>query len=476
MRVQLVSLRETEAARAAGRPSLTPELLAATGARYSRNNEGLDAILARIDPQQPDDSVDGIFRMIDYGHQSIADMAPLAMFIDGISILLATLVWNWSPYAGGQESSTRYIRLAPEGLIDPEELGIPEKERVRWRGALLEAFQHYSELEAWWRELSEKRPELLRIPENILAANDPKTVRQVARMRRNYAFDRARYWLPAASATNMMLVMSARAWAMLCQRLRSSLLREARSLGEAIHAELRYGAPRLMSHATAKESFASGMRREFDALVTTARAGVPPTLRGSSINPAHPATPSLDVMMPENGGNQMFADDLCYHDNRYAWLGAGLQRTAVRFAWEAVSLGEIRDLNRHRTGTRHLPLLPRGFYGAVDQVPENLVSGACHEHSCALRSGVEFGGRLTREAFDKLAAGDPTYLYWTTLGTQFPFEHTTTADKFIYEAELRTGIGAHFRYAQHLGDALELWYERFPATRGLVLEGGAEPE
>jgi hypothetical protein len=36
--------------------------------------------------------------------------------------------------------------------------------------------------------------------------------------------------------------------------------------------------------------------------------------------------------------------------------------------------------------------------------------------------------------------------------------------------------GAHFRYAQHLRDALALWYEQFPATRGLVLEGSAEPE
>jgi hypothetical protein len=62
------------------------------------------------------------------------------------------------------------------------------------------------------------------------------------------------------------------------------------------------------------------------------------------------------------------------------------------------------------------------------------------------------------------------------LGTQVAFEHTTGADKFIYEAELRTGLGAHFRYARHLHDALTLWYDRFPETRGLVLEGASEPE
>ncbi|HEY3417954.1 MAG TPA: hypothetical protein VGM23_13810, partial [Armatimonadota bacterium] len=61
MKVTLVALRPTEAALAAGRPALTPELLAASGARYSRNNEGLDAILARVDFAHPDQAVDGIF-------------------------------------------------------------------------------------------------------------------------------------------------------------------------------------------------------------------------------------------------------------------------------------------------------------------------------------------------------------------------------------------------------------------------------
>lgn len=103
MNVTHVALRPTEAVEAAGRPALTPELLAATGARYSRNNEGLDAILARIDFAHPDSAVDGIFRMIDYGHQSIADMAPVAMFIDGVSLWLAYYLWALSPTAGGQE-------------------------------------------------------------------------------------------------------------------------------------------------------------------------------------------------------------------------------------------------------------------------------------------------------------------------------------------------------------------------------------
>ena len=86
------------------------------------------------------------------------------------------------------------------------------------------------------------------------------------------------------------------------------------------------------------------------------------------------------------------------------------------------------------------------------------------------------GDSAGKIASEKLLSGDPAYLYETLLGTQFPFEHTTTADKFLYEAELRTGTGAHYRYAKHLRDVLALWYEKFPQTKGLVLEGSAEPE
>jgi thymidylate synthase ThyX len=58
--------------------------------------------------------------MIDYGHQSIADMAPVAIFIDGISLWLAYHVWTLCPTAGGQESSTRYINYGAQETIGAE--------------------------------------------------------------------------------------------------------------------------------------------------------------------------------------------------------------------------------------------------------------------------------------------------------------------------------------------------------------------
>jgi len=471
MHVTQVAIRPTEASDSANRPALTPELLAATGARYSRNNQGLDAILARIDPDNLDKSVDSIFRLIDYGHQSIADMAPAAMFMDDISLWLAYYVWTLCPVAGGQESSTRYIRLSADALPGADTLGIPPERRDEWQEMLAGAFDAYAATVAQWEALAERQPERTGIPRELREREDDRSRKAVARMRRNYGFDRARYFLPAAAPTNMMLVMSARSWANLCQHLCSHPLPEARALGDAIRGELALCAPRLMKHACAKESVQRGIARELEVLSQRAAAGLPPHLGGTEQTTDCPATATLDVMTPGDVTPAALAGDLAFHDNRYAWFGAGIRRTSVRFAWQAMAMAEIRDLNRHRTGTKHCPLLPLGFYAARDEVPPDAA-----EMAAALSARAEKGRGWSRRAHELLAAGDPTYVYWTLLGTQYCFEHVTTADKFIYEAELRTGTGAHYLYAKHLRDALNLWYDRFPETQGHINEGRAEPE
>ncbi|MBC8102345.1 MAG: FAD-dependent thymidylate synthase [Cytophagales bacterium] len=462
LKVTHVAVRPTEASLAAGRPSLTPELLAASGARYSRSNDGLESILAKIDPENLDKSVDGIFRMLDYGHASIADMVPVALFIDGISLWLAYYVWTLCPVAGGQESSTRYLRLGEGGLVPPDVLGIPAADREAWGQGMATAFEAYREAVAVWEAVVRADPEAARIPRALQEDPSDKARKTVARMRRNYAFDRARYFLPVAAATNVMLIMSARAWVTLIQHLLSHPLPEANRLGAACREEMGYSAPRLRKHAGAQSSLASGLRQEFAA--TQALAATLP-FAGTG---EHPPTPYLETLPPPGGltGLQAAAD-LTLHENRYAYVGETLRRTAVRFGWEAVALAEIRDLNRHRTGTKYCPLVPVGFYCASDQLPTSNVAYAALGEMAATATG---------KAGQQLAAGNPAYIYHTLLGAQYPFEHTTTADKFLYEAELRTGTGAHYRYARHLHDVLALWYARYPETRGLIREGSAEPE
>jgi thymidylate synthase ThyX len=475
VKVTQVSIQPTDAARAAGSPALTPELLAASAARYSRNNEGLESILSRIDPANLDRSVDSIFRMLDYGHQSIADMVPVAMFMDGISIWLAYYVWTLCPTAGGQESSTRYIEISRDALVSPHLLGIPEKLVPQWESGMSQTFSAYRQALDLWETIGELHPELTSIPAEILDDKSEKGCRVAARMSRNYRFDRARCYLPVAAATNMMLVMSARGWAQLCQHLSSHPLPEAQSLADNIRRELELSSPRLMKHAGSTDSIVQGIRSEMDDLAGIAASVLPSELDFSGGASSEKAPDVyLDVSLPDSGAGSAFAGDLKYHDNRYAWVGGTLRRTAVRFRCEAVSMGEIRDLNRHRTGNKYCPLRPLGFYSSLDQLPQ--ISDIATEQVEALRMLNNVGRELSAKAYGLLAAGDPSYIHWTLLGTQYLFEHLTTADKFIYEAELRTGVGSHFRYAKHLKDALGKWYAEFPETDGLIKEGDAEPE
>jgi hypothetical protein len=133
----------------------------------------------------------------------------------------------------------------------------------------------------------------------------------------------------------------------------------------------------------------------------------------------------------------------------------------VSFAWNNMAIAELRDLNRHRTGHRYTPMIQVGFY-----LPPEITHAA---HATLLADQLE----LTREL---MARGSATYVYSLLLGAQTPFEHSTHGDKFIYEAELRTGMGAHFRYADHLSAALRAFFVQVPEARDWVVEGTAEPE
>ena len=515
MKVTNVSIIPTEAANAAGRPALTPELLAATGARYSRNNEGLDAIISKLTPDNTrltlervqaayeenklnwdmptvvfdhilrdhtkgdyDKGVDGIFKMVDYGHASIADMTPVAMFMDDLPIYDVYYLWSICSQAGGQESSTRYIKIDKSGLATAKSLGIVDD--GSWLASMTEAFEAYQKALTFWERVAAENSEVTRIPQNLInTANqnteglDPKSEqfkaidkvqKQVARMIRNYAFDRARVFLPVAAKTNVMMIQSARAWVQAIQNLLSHPLPSLNALGEAIKSELGLTAPRLIRHACAEPSAKAVLARAFHRNIKNA------FIMGQDRLGCEECEVSLETYGALCGvDRQDILEDLKDRTNRYSLVGEMLSLTPVTYGFRAIAMAELRDMNRHRTGTKASFLVPMGFHAAEDQIPEGVDVTEYLEL-------VAFGIRQSEKALQLLKDGDPTYVYYTLLGTQFPFLHTTTADKFIYTMELRTGVGAHYRYAQHCHDLLEQWYSIFPEHRGVIFEGSYEPE
>ncbi len=437
-------------ATAAGSPQVTPELLASVLARYSRSNEGLARIMEKVDLAHPDESIDRILKFVDYGHASIGGLTGgLAVAIDGVSMWLAYKLFEISPMADGQESSTRYIAMDAANLPPAEELGLPADLAGRWRDLMAEAYAAYQAEYARLDALGQAEPARIRV------AGDARPA-VIARIRKNYALDRARYFVPFATRTSLALVQSARMWAQTVQHLDSLPQPEARAAAAAIRDELMKFSPRLMRHSEAEASYQEEARRD---LATSLRLG---RERLSAAALADAVWVKVDRAAPPwLTADEGVAEALRYRANRYGRCGATIRRMRVAFAWNNMAIAELRDLNRHRTGHRYTPLIQTGFY-LPPEVPRA-------PHQALLARQLD----LARDLLNRESA---TYVYSLLLGAQTPFEHSTHADKFIYEAELRTGAGAHFRYAEHLSAALSEFYKQVPEAKEWIREGTAEPE
>ena len=435
---------------AADLPKVTPELLASVLARYSRSNEGIAAILAKVDVANPEASIDRILKFVDYGHASIGGLTGgLAVALDGVSMWLAYQLFEIAQMADGQESSTRYIAMDPRNIPEAGELGIPEDLAPRWRDVLARAFAAYNAEYARLDALSVAEPGRIRLPKDAKPA-------VVARIRKNYALDRARYFVPFATRTNVGLVQTSRMWAQTVKQLDSLPHPEARAAAALIRDELVKQSPRLMRHSSAEGSFQEQARQELAVSLQMGleRLSAEPLGDQVWVSVDRSAPPWLPQAQP-------VAEALRHRANRYGQQGQATRRMRVTFAWNNMALAELRDLNRHRTGNRYTPVIQAGFY-LPPEIPRV-------GHIALLNDQLE----LTRELMRR---GSPSYVYSLLLGAQTPFEHGTHADKFIYEAELRTGMGAHFRYAEHLGAALCAFLGQVPEAREWVVEGSAEPE
>lgn len=441
-----------------GMQGCEPEKLAAILARYSRSNEGAASLVEKYADKTPD----AIFKFIDYGHASIGGLTGgIAIAIDGVSMLLACKLFEFAQMADGQESSTRYIKLDVSGMPPALDLGIPDHLRAEWRSVCELGFTLYQTCLNLFEAERLRGNIIPRIPDTVA---DPK-VRD--RMIQNYSLDRSRYFLPLACKTNIAIVATARIWADVVKLLESLWWNEAVHIAALIREQLKIAAPNLVRHSHADDASTAYVRQLME--------------QGSSVAAAQnwrtgTAKCDCDVSVMDESPSFMqhpgsASAALATRGSRYHHTGVALKRQVVRASWSAVAVAELRDLNRHRTGYRYTDWSPRGFY-LPPETRELLTNDTATDELL-----TEFRTRSNALITAIARTGMPgLHAYGFFLGTQVPFEHTQAADKFLYEVELRTGMGAHFRYAEHLRQAADLYFKQVPDARGSIRIGSAEQE
>ena len=413
---------------------LSPELLASVGARYSRSDLGLDEIYSMVDEGDTEKSIDNIFKFVAYGHASIADLAPVSMFLDGISFFAAYNIFAQCPVGGGQESSTRYLDFSKQGLdilIDQKYLPRPKKEYEF-------LFEDYKRCCQYWENYLEENPEVLDL--SNLKGERKKSAR------RNYIFDRSRTFLPVSCKTNMMLVQSARQWARLAQYLTSSDHLEFVDIGNLIIDQLKIASPRMAKHTEKTEAFSQ-----------TSQEGVFEEQKELGF---------LNLDASDSGGycevyGKPNANLLEVRKTRYCPFNESVNMIPVKFGWNKIPFAEIRDFSRHRTGSKSLDLKPRGYYFAQDQLlkPDSKL-GAIHVR--AIDHSVKLQEQYNRE--------EKSWVYNALLGTEFSYSHTTTLNQFLYQCEIRTSKGAHFRYRELMNDVLNIFLDKNPDFKGKLFD------
>src|SRR6266545_607146 len=193
-----------------------PEVQAYAMAKYSRSALSMRESLAELNEQKAEKFLNTFY--FQYGHRSIADLAHLAMAIERLSLLAATIVVDETRW-DGQERSTRYQDFQKSGHYTPA-FSDPA-DRQLFDESIAFQFSEY-------RRFSELNYQYL-----LSKTSKPEEMKQEAyeRTLRARAFDISRYLLPLATNTSLGQIVNARTLETQVARLLSHTHQEVRNLG-----------------------------------------------------------------------------------------------------------------------------------------------------------------------------------------------------------------------------------------------------
>lgn len=172
-----------------------PERTVASAARLCYSASSIDDVMEKLTDEKTASFVD---MLAEIGHESPIEHASFTFGIEGVSRSLLAQITRHR-MASFSVQSQRYVReKAFEYVLPPEIAAIPEAEAI-YRQAMEEDQRHYEELAVLLKDKHYR--------ENLEAGMDEKSAARTAEKK---AIEDARFVLPNACTTKMIMTMNAR--------------------------------------------------------------------------------------------------------------------------------------------------------------------------------------------------------------------------------------------------------------------------
>jgi len=366
---------------------------------------------------------------VGYGHASIADCGSTTIFIEGISILGDKAIQDWPLYSG-QETSTRYVDMSKQPIIDP--LATLESKEIldRWLQFYI-ASQPIME-----KFLMEKHP---RQP-----GEDERIYQKAIKAR---VFDILRSFLPAGITTQLSWHTNLRQAFDKLSWLRYYPLEEVRKTAEDIFSALKEKYSHSFSHKKIEE------QENYRKMVAEKYFYYNPKKIDSDFSINTNINPLELNKYQEIIKNRPVKTGLPHF---LAELGT------VTFDF-LLDFGSFRDIQRHRNGVCRMPLLTTNFgfnTWYINELPNELKNKSQELIS------------KQKEAIDKLETTQELKQYYIALGFNVVCRVTYGLPATVYVIELRSGKMVHPTLRNIALKMRESLIEKFP---NLVLNCDLSP-
>jgi thymidylate synthase ThyX len=482
-----------------------PEVQAYAMAKYSRSALSMKESLSELNEQKAEKFLNTFY--FQYGHRSIADLAHVAMAIERLSLLAATIVVDETRW-DGQERSTRYQDFRKSGHYTPRFHEPAERqlfeETIEF---LFSEYRKFSELN--FEYLTSKTPKPPEMPQ--------ETYDRTLRAR---AFDISRYLLPLATNTSLGQIVNARTLETQVARLLGSPCEEVRQLGERMKQAARGPAwdvnaakRRALVDAIAaaldgkdaalSERTRAELLRETKASPTLVKYAEPSAyelasrkalaqveaelMLGQEIAPA----PEVDLLEDNEPLEIELATTLLYEHSRHPYrqlrqtvaalgfrqreeiLALGLRHrgphdellrpfcAGQKFRFDILmDIGAYRDLHRHRRCVQiHQEY---SFAHGFDTPREIREAGHAELYAAAMQRAADAGQSLADALAARGESPQPAQ-YLLPLGYRKRTLFKMDFAEAVYISELRTGVAGHWSYRSVAYQMYERVAERHPA-------------